>query len=100
MKVNGTAVTKNSKLPEKYQGRADFLYNLQLLEGGENQIKKDKDPESWLQDCFSSDDKKIKAYKATNYIDEDLLLDWESIETFEAKRSEKIKSKLKKILLG
>ncbi len=87
---------KNKKLPVEYQNkhRGNSLYNLQLLEDDENLSKKDKDPEIWLSKHCSSDKNKINAYKERNYIDQNLLLDWENIATFEEKRRSEIKRKL------
>ncbi len=89
----------NTELPEDYIHFADYLCNLQLLEGGENIAKKDKDPEQWLKEHFSGDKEKIKAYKERNYIKEDFDLEWGQMEEFEKHREEAIIFKLKKILL-
>jgi len=43
---------KTSELLEEYYGKANFLYNLQLLQGDENISKKAKDPEIWLKEYY------------------------------------------------
>jgi len=90
---------KNTELDEDYLGEANFLYNLQLLQGDENIAKKAKDPEKWLNEYYSSDKEQIKAYKERNYISKDFDLEWKGIKEFDEYRTEKIKSKLKDILL-
>jgi len=90
---------KNTELDEDYLGEANFLYNLQLLQGDENIAKKAKDPEKWLNEYYSSDKEQIKAYKERNYISKDFDLEWKVIKEFDEYRTEKIKSKLKDILL-
>ncbi|GAA7633623.1 hypothetical protein ckin5_07640 [Helicobacter pylori] len=83
---------KNKKLDK------DFLYNLQLLEGAENQAKKDKDPEVWLKEEYK-DERAIEEYKKRNYIDPTLKLEWENIKEFHETREEAIIEKLKEVLL-
>lgn len=90
---------KNEELAEDYLTEANFLYNLQLLQGEENLTKKAKDPELWLSEHFSDNAEQIKAYKQRNYIDENFELKWSGIKEFDDYRTEKIKSKLKEILL-
>ncbi len=41
---------KNEKLNKDFYKWGNHLFNLQLLEGTENQAKKDKDPEVWLKE--------------------------------------------------
>ena len=69
------------------------------MEGAENFVKKDKDPKEWLKEHYSSDEEEIKAYKKRHYIKEDFDLDWNGIKEFDEYRSEKMKAKLKEILL-
>ncbi|CAN2043877.1 DUF262 domain-containing protein [Candidatus Magnetomoraceae bacterium gMMP-1] len=88
---------KNKSLPEEYLDKSNFLYNLQLLQGDENIIKKAKDPGEWLNEYCNNDEDKIKAVKERNYIENDFDLKWENIELFKIKRSEKLKKQLKKI---
>lgn len=85
---------ENKKL---YECR-DHLYNLQLLEGAENQAKKDKDPEVWLKEEYK-DERAIEEYKKRNYIDPTLKLEWENIKEFREKREEVIITKLREVLL-
>lgn len=83
---------KNEKLNQDFYGWGNYLFNLQLLEGAENQAKKDKDPESWLKEEYEE-------YKKRNYIDPTLKLEWENIKEFREKREEAIIKTLKEVLL-
>ncbi|VXB57199.1 conserved hypothetical protein [Flavobacterium sp. 9AF] len=87
----------NLSLPIEYHGKANFLYNLQLLEGDENLAKKAKDPEIWLDEHYQEDTDKIKAYKERNYIETNFELNWKEIDEFERLRSEKLKLQLETI---
>ncbi|TPH63496.1 DUF262 domain-containing protein [Helicobacter pylori] len=87
---------KNKKLNKDFY--EDHLYNLQLLEGAENQAKKDKDPEVWLKEEYKNE-QAIEEYKKRNYIDPTLKLEWENIKEFREKREEAIITKLKEVLL-
>ncbi len=89
---------ENKKLDKDFYECGNHLYNLQLLEGAENQAKKDKDPEVWLKEEYK-DEKAIEEYKKRNYIDPNLRLEWENIEEFREKREEAIIKKLKEVLL-
>lgn len=88
---------KNEELPAEYHGKANFLYNLQLLEGDENFSKKAKDPEVWLIETHGNNPEEIKAYKSRNYIEDDFKLEWSEIETFDKNRSVKLLEKLREI---
>lgn len=90
---------KNSKLDANYLWRANYLYNLQLLQGDENNAKRAKDPEEWINEVYVTDDIAIE-YKRKNYIQEDLKLDWENIEQFDNYRKQKLVEELKKKLLS
>ncbi|WP_181227331.1 DUF262 domain-containing protein [Helicobacter pylori] len=87
---------KNKKLNKDFCG--NHLYNLQLLEGAENQAKKDKDPEVWLKEEYK-DERAIEEYKKRNYIDPNLKLEWENIKEFRETREKAIIKKLKEALL-
>ncbi|GAA7749090.1 DUF262 domain-containing protein [Helicobacter pylori] len=87
---------KNEKLDKDFC--ENHLYNLQLLEGTENQAKKDKDPEVWLKEEYK-DEQDIEEYKKRNYIDPTLKLEWENIKEFREKREKAIIEKLKEVLL-
>ncbi|MEJ8626945.1 DUF262 domain-containing protein [Helicobacter pylori] len=89
---------KNKKLNKDFYKWEDYLYNLQLLEGTENQAKKDKDPEVWLKEEYKNE-QAIEEYKKRNYIDPNLKLEWENIKEFREKREEAIITKLKEVLL-
>ncbi|AFI07604.1 hypothetical protein HPB14_04565 [Helicobacter pylori HUP-B14] len=89
---------ENKKLNKDFYGWKDYLFNLQLLEGAENQAKKDKDPEVWLKE-ESKNERAIEEYKRKNYIDPTLELEWENIKEFREKREEAIITKLKEVLL-
>ncbi|WQV55340.1 DUF262 domain-containing protein [Helicobacter pylori] len=89
---------ENKKLDKDFYECGNHLYNLQLLEGTENQAKKDKDPEVWLKEEYK-DERAIEEYKRKNYIDPTLKLEWENIKEFREKREEAIIEKLKEALL-
>ncbi|GAA7715744.1 DUF262 domain-containing protein [Helicobacter pylori] len=89
---------KNKKLDKDFYECENHLYNLQLLEGTENQAKKDKDPEVWLKEEYK-DERSIEEYKKRNYIDPNLKLEWENIKEFREKREEAIIKTLKEVLL-
>ncbi len=89
---------ENKKLNQDFYGCENHLYNLQLLEGTENQAKKNKDPESWLKEEYK-DERAIEEYKRKNYIDPTLKLEWENIKEFREKREEAIIKTLKEVLL-
>ncbi|MFP6012362.1 DUF262 domain-containing protein [Helicobacter pylori] len=90
---------KNKKLDKDFYECRNHLYNLQLLEGAENQAKKDKDPEVWLKEEYKNE-RAIEEYKKRNYIDPTLKLEWENIKEFREKREEAIITKLKEVLLS
>ncbi|MCQ2928512.1 DUF262 domain-containing protein [Helicobacter pylori] len=90
---------KNEKLNQDFYGWRDYLFNLQLLEGAENQAKKDKDPEMWLKEEYKDNQQAIEEYKRKNYIDPTLKLEWENIKDFREKREEAIIKTLKEVLL-
>lgn len=87
--------TNTQGFPEEYQNRANGLYNLQLLEGGENEAKKAKDPEVWLNAQHSSEDSR-RAYLRRNYIPEDFKLDWANLPEFESARKANLLVALKR----
>ncbi len=89
---------ENKKLDKDFYKCGNHLYNLQLLEGAENQAKKDKDPEMWLKEEYK-DERAIEEYKRKNYIDPTLKLEWGNIKEFREKREEAIIEKLKEVLL-
>ncbi|OPG38531.1 nuclease, EndA/NucM family protein [Helicobacter pylori] len=89
---------KNKKLNKDFYLWGNYLYNLQLLEGAENQAKKDKDPEVWLKEEYKNE-RAIEEYKKRNYIDPNLKLEWENIKEFREKREEAIIKTLKEVLL-
>ncbi|RVZ49125.1 DUF262 domain-containing protein [Helicobacter pylori] len=89
---------KNKKLDKDFYKWGNYLFNLQLLEGQENKVKKDKDPEVWLKEEYK-DERAIEEYKKRNYIDPNLKLEWENIKEFRETREEAIITKLKEVLL-
>ncbi|GAA7436417.1 DUF262 domain-containing protein [Helicobacter pylori] len=89
---------ENKKLDKDFYECGNHLFNLQPLEGTENQAKKDKDPEVWLKEEHK-DERAIEEYKKRNYIDPNLKLEWENIKEFRETREEAIIEKLKEVLL-
>lgn len=90
---------EDKKLDKDFYDCKNHLYNLQLLEGTENQAKKDKDPEVWLKEEYKDNQQAIEEYKRKNYIDPNLKLEWENIKEFREKREEAIIKRLKEVLL-
>ncbi|GAA7245882.1 hypothetical protein Kyoto90A_12880 [Helicobacter pylori] len=90
---------ENNKLDKEFYECGNHLYNLQLLEGAENQAKKDKDPEVWLKEEYKDNQQAIEEYKKRNYIDPKLKLECENIKEFRKKREEAIIKRLKEVLL-
>ncbi len=91
--------SNNEELPIDYYGKANFLYNLQLLQGDDNINKKSKNPEIWLNEYYRNDIEKIKIYKERNYIDKDFNLEWSKIKMFDEKRSKKLLKRLKEMFV-
>lgn len=89
---------ENKKLDKDFYECENHLYNLQLLEGQENKVKKNKDPEVWLKEEYKNE-RAIEEYKRKNYIDPNLKLEWENIKEFREKREEAIIKTLKEVLL-
>jgi uncharacterized protein with ParB-like and HNH nuclease domain len=89
---------KNKLLHQDFIGRENELFNLQLLEGEANNLKRAKDPEIWLKEEFKTIEAIIE-YKRRNYIKEELLLEWNNIKEFEEYRNQELMNKLKKCLL-
>lgn len=90
---------KNESIDQDYLWKANYLYNLQLLQGDENNNKRAKDPEVWIAEELISTEK-ISDYKLKNYIKQDITLEWENIAEFDKYRSEKLVTELKAILLN
>ncbi|WQT06643.1 DUF262 domain-containing protein [Helicobacter pylori] len=90
---------ENEKLDKDFYECGNYLYNLQLLEGQENIVKKDKDPEVWLKEEYKDNQQAIEEYKKRNYIDPNLKLEWENIKEFRETREEAIIKTLKEVLL-
>lgn len=89
---------KNEALNKNFILKANYLFNLQLLQGEENNVKRAKDLNLWVKEEFITHEK-ILDYKQKNYIEDDLTLDWADIENFEKHRSKNIITELKRILL-
>lgn len=91
--------SNNNQLSVDFQGKANFLFNLQLLQGDENNSKRAKDPEVWIAE-ESNELTKQKEYKKRNYINEDLVLSWENISEFESQRNVALVTELMRKLLN
>ncbi|WP_341465935.1 GmrSD restriction endonuclease domain-containing protein [Helicobacter pylori] len=51
---------KNKKLNQDFYGWKDYLFNRQLLEGAENEVKSNKDPEVWLKEEYKDNQQAIE----------------------------------------
>jgi hypothetical protein len=92
LKPSVTSAKKDCN-PIKFK-KANFLYNLQLLQGDENIVKKAKDPEVWLNENYHSNQEDKSAYKVRNYINANFELLWRNISDFEKNRTKKLKDQL------
>ena len=91
--------SRNKNLPNGYKDKANYLFNLQLLEEVKNRDeKRSKDPEVWLKENYSYSE--IEYYKEKNYIPKNLELSWTNIETFKQEREKLLIAKLKELLLN
>ncbi len=88
----------NELLDKNYLWKANYLFNLQLLQGEENNNKRAKDPEVWINEEFENDVKR-KEYKGRNYIKADQNLEWSKISEFEKNRNAELVKQLKEVLL-
>jgi hypothetical protein len=89
--------SSNKKLPAEYRGRANYLFNLQLLEGRENQEKLNKDPAKWLEKTYQSSAER-NDYKRRNHIAKDSTLEWSDIAKFESSRERLITAQLRRFV--
>lgn len=83
----------NVELEPVFYGKANDLFNLQLLEGVENEEKSSKDPESWLA-SVCKEPKDRENYLCNNYIPKTFILEWKNFGDFEIKRKKRIKKRL------
>ena len=83
----------NVELESKFYGKANDLFNLQLLEGVENEEKSSKDPEIWLA-SVCKDPKDRDKYLCNNYIPKTFSLEWKNFGDFEMERKKRIKKRL------
>jgi hypothetical protein len=81
-------------MPIDYIGKENYLFNLQLLEGVQNEEKSDKDPEQWLSEEFVYQEER-EDYLEDNYIPADFVLNWENLPTFEQERKKLMLQKLR-----
>ena len=81
-------------MPIDYIGKENNLFNLQLLEGVQNEEKSDKDPEQWLSEEFVYQEEREK-YLEDNYIPSDFVLNWENLPVFEQERKKRMLQKLR-----
>ncbi len=84
-------------MPEDYLIKSNYLFNLQLLAGKENNEKRAQNPKEWIANYCDSDSEKIREYKKNNYIDEQHDLSWEKIAEFDKSRIKNILTKLHKM---
>ena len=78
----------------EYLGKENNLFNLQLLEGVQNEEKSDKDPEQWLSEEFVYQEEREK-YLEDNYIPSDFVLNWGNLPVFEQERKKLMLQKLR-----
>lgn len=90
--------TKKKKLwPDGFsqQKNCNKLFNLQLLEGIQNQQKLQKDPKDWINENFKTPEKQLR-YKEENFIPtiEGFDLDYKNMEVFKTERIRLIEDRL------
>ena len=85
----------NRELPEGYKKKANFIYNLQILNGVLNEEKNAQNPEEWLKRIYPQEEMR-RNYLKDNYIPETFVLLWENLPDFERERKKLIIDKLKK----
>lgn len=83
----------NHGLDPVFWGRANDLFNLQLLEGLENEEKSSKDPEVWLSSMYK-DQSAREEYLSKNYLPKKFKLEWENFGTFEIERKKRMRKRL------
>ena len=93
--------TKKKKLwPDGFsqQKNCNKLFNLQLLEGVQNQQKLQKDPKDWISENFKTPEKRLR-YKEENFIPstEGFDLDYKNLEMFKTERIRLIEDYLFKL---
>ena len=86
--------TSTPGMPIDYIGKENNLFNLQLLEGVQNEEKSDKDPEQWLSEEFVYQEER-EDYLEDNYIPSDFVLNWEDLPVFEQERKKLMLQKLR-----
>ncbi len=82
---------------EKWQDMKDRLPNLQLMEGSENESKNNTPFKKWMDDTYH-DEGDYKFFMKTNYIPEDVSLEFKDFEEFYEKRKEILRNEIKKVL--
>lgn len=80
-----------------YLENADYIVNLQLLEGLSNEEKSNKDFKEWLEINYKTEVEK-KDFMKKHYIPQDVSLDFNNFEQFINKRKELLKAKFKEVL--
>lgn len=93
----GRKKTIEKGLPKLFKDQKDGLWNLQLLEGGKNQVKAEKDPMEWLKDEYKDNVEAREKYYKDNYIPTKFNLEWSNIEEFKKEREKLILEKLTQI---
>lgn len=86
---------KNKDLDQTLLNEKNYLFNLQLLQGQENILKKDSAPNEWLCHLYNDNQKQIDHYKEENYINPGFSLSWKDFGKFKEMRTEKIREALK-----
>ena len=88
-----------TKIDRKKHTSPDYIFNLQLLIGLENQEKSNIMPNDWIKQVCKTKDEEIK-YREENYIPLDFELSAENYESFVEVREKLMIEKLKSLLSG
>jgi len=80
---------------EEWLQLRDMIPNLQLMEGRQNESKNATEFITWLSE---KDEQEQKQFKVSNFIPEEVSLDFRDFKNFFEKRKIKLKTELKKVL--
>ena len=84
-----------SKLNNEHKrNNGDFISNIQLLEGGDNCSKNDREPKFWMEEYCSKRSLDLNDYKNKNFIPLSVDLTFDNFSHFISARKELIKTKL------
>lgn len=75
--------------------RKNHLFNLEIIDLSQNEDKKDKNPQEWLDNTYGKCSELQKQFKKEHYLPLDMELTWDNIENFEEARKQILIEKLR-----